>query len=145
MKKIQLYLLLSALFISCDNNKIEVNCNILEKNGISYILNGEVFTGNCTIMTDNIITERRNIKNGLHTNTTGYYPVSGELKFTGGMRNDSIHGKYREYYETGKVAIKGQFKKGFYDGKWRFLREDGELIRITIFKDGRIISETDQY
>ena len=58
------------------------------------------------------------------------------------MKNDSLNGSFREYYRSGKIAKKGKFKMGYYNGRWKFTDEDGRILRITTFKKGKIISET---
>ena len=131
------------LFMSCNTDIMEVNCSSLNKEGIQYYLNNNLYTGNCISSQYGELAEDRRIKKGIHKSTIGYHE-SGEVKFTGGMKNDSLSGVYKQFYKSGELAIRGRFKKGFYEGKWRFFREDGVLQRITIFKNGKITSEIDK-
>jgi antitoxin component YwqK of YwqJK toxin-antitoxin module len=130
------------LLNSCTSENNQVKCSSLEKNGITYIIDGKPYSGECLTFyseSDNI-NEKRVIKSGIHKKTIGYYET-GELKFTGNMKNDSVNGAYKEYYKSGNLAIQGKFKKGFYEGRWKFLNEDGLLLRITKFKKGQIVTE----
>jgi len=136
-------ILISITISSCNNDLIEVNCESLSKTGIKYYLDDSLFNGNCLQYSGVVLKENKLFKNGMHKKTVGYYDT-GEIKYRGGMKNDSIHGTYKEFYKSGKLAKKGKFKMGFYDGKWQFIREDGVILRITIFKNGQVISETDK-
>ena len=141
---IQLTFIALFMIISCNTDTMEVNCSALYKEGINYYLDDNLYSGNCLVFKDENLAEKRRIKNGVHKSTVGYYDT-GEVKFSGGMKRDSLDGVYKEFYKSGKIAKKGRFNMGYYDGKWKFTREDGVLIRITTFKDGKIISEIDQY
>lgn len=126
---------------SCDRESNEVNCSALIKNGIEYFDDDDLYSGICLVFDKDVLVEKRKIQNGLHKTTIGYWN-SGELKYTGGMKNDSLNGSFREYYRSGKIAKKGKFKMGYYNGRWKFTDEDGRILRITTFKKGKIISET---
>ena len=140
---IQLTFIALFMIISCNTDTIEVNCSVLYKEGIKHYLDDSLYSGNCLVFKDENLAESRKIKNGVHKSTVGYHE-SGEVKFTGGMKNDSLNGVYKQFYKSGELAIRGRFKKGFYEGKWRFFREDGVLQRVTIFKNGKITSEIDK-
>ena len=125
---------------SCDRELNEVNCSALKKNGIEYYVDDDLYSGICLVFDKDVLVESRKIQNGVHKTTIGYWN-SGEVKYTGGMKKDSLNGSYREYFRSGKIAKKGRFKMGYYDGRWKFTDEAGRLLRITTFKKGKIISE----
>ena len=140
---IQLTFIALFMIISCNTDTIEVNCSVLYKEGIKHYLDDSLYSGNCLVFKDENLAESRIIKNGVHKSTIGYYDT-GEVKFTGGMKRDSLNGVYKEFYKSGKIAIQGKFKMGYYDGRWRFTQENGVLLRITTFKNGQVVSEIDK-
>jgi len=40
-----------------------------------------------------------------------------------------FHGEYRAWYETGQLAITGQYYQHSEVGVWRWYAESGELVR----------------
>lgn len=56
------------------------------------------------------------------------------------------------YHSNGKIASKGKTKTNvtdkmlhwFYDGIWKFYNENGQLIRIKIYKNSDLISDEEQ-
>ena len=138
--KILIFAITLSILYSCDRESNEVNCNALKKNGIKYFVDDNLYSGICLVFDKDVLVESRKIQNGLHKTTIGYWN-SGEVKYTGGMKKDSLNGSYREYFRSGKIAKKGRFKMGYYDGRWKFTDEAGRLLRITTFKKGKIISE----
>ena len=143
MKLKTIIILCIPLIYSCNTKTEEINCSALNKIGIEHYIDSVLYSGNCLIYNGKTISESRKIKKGLHKNTIGYWDT-GEVKYTGGMKNDSLNGIFKEFYRSGKIAIKGKFNMGFYDGKWKYSREDGTLQRITIFKKGKVVSETNK-
>lgn len=140
LMKLKLFLFIIPVLVSCNIESNEVNCNVLKKTDTKYSIDDKLFTGNCLTFKNGVTTESRKIKNGLHKKTIGYWDT-GEIKYTGGVKRDSLNGSYREYFRSGKIAKKGKFKMGYYEGRWKFTDESGRLLRITTFKKGKIISE----
>ena len=50
---------------------------------------------------------------------------------------DTLHGKSIEYYPSGKPRIEGQYNKGVYDGKWFYYSDDGTIVGLGEFKNGK--------
>ena len=57
----------------------------------------------------------------------GYWKAftsTGKLKSE--VTYDKGSGEYREYYESGKLKLKGRIVEGKRQGKWEFFYEDGK-------------------
>jgi antitoxin component YwqK of YwqJK toxin-antitoxin module len=52
-------------------------------------------------------------------------------------REGVVHGPYVEFWSNGTVACEGQFNEGKQEGIWHFYNEDGSVMEILHFKDGR--------
>jgi len=143
MKKLSLFILTSLILSSCNSESNEIKCKALTKEGIKHLDDGKIYSGNCLVYKNDIIAESRKIQNGIHKKSIGYWDT-GEIKYTGGIKNDSLNGVYREYYKSGRIAKKGKFKKGYYHGRWKFVREDGVVLRVTKFNKGKVISEVNK-
>ncbi|MCB9895456.1 MAG: hypothetical protein H6839_13495 [Planctomycetes bacterium] len=50
---------------------------------------------------------------------------------------DMKHGYMRTYYPDGKVAEVGAYVKGEKDGPWRSFDEDGNIVALETYKEGR--------
>ena len=48
-------------------------------------------------------------------------------------------GRHVEYHQSGKVKVEGEFRDGMPDGEWRNFGEDGQLLSVNRFRDGRLI------
>lgn len=47
------------------------------------------------------------------------------------------HGRYREWYLNGKLALEGEYRDGQKHGKWFEYDEEGKLISERWFADGK--------
>lgn len=47
------------------------------------------------------------------------------------------HGKYREFYPSGKVFVEGQYNRGRQDGEWVYYFDNGQINRKASYKDGK--------
>ncbi|MDF3818740.1 hypothetical protein P3G55_02450 [Leptospira sp. 96542] len=75
---------------------------------------------------------------GLHR---GWYP-NGNLRFEASYAlSGKLHGKQKEWYESGKPYTYTEIKDGEEVGK-KIWREDGQLYANYVFKDGRIFGLT---
>jgi antitoxin component YwqK of YwqJK toxin-antitoxin module len=54
--------------------------------------------------------------------------------------NDSLYGRYYQYYLNGEIRLKGKFNMGFPDGRWKTYDSSGELMSIQIFNKGELIN-----
>ena len=46
------------------------------------------------------------------------------------------HGRYREFYPSGKLALEGEFKEGRKHGTWTEYSEKGDRLLIKTFDNG---------
>lgn len=49
------------------------------------------------------------------------------------------HGKYSEFYESGKKSIAGHYSLGAKDGTWKFYNVDGELVKKEKWAKGKLL------
>ena len=135
-------LLFYLIFISCNSSQdgIIVNCEKLNVQDNTYYYESEKFTGTCQVVEIDVVLEETKFKNGKKHKEKGFYYPSGKLKYEGSIKNDSLSGKYYQYFENGKKRIKGKFYKGYPDGKWRTYSNTGKLISIQFFEKGKLIT-----
>lgn len=51
--------------------------------------------------------------------------------------NDTLDGRYEEYFPNGKPRILGKYEMGFFDSTWTYLDERGLVVGQGIFKKGQ--------
>jgi len=89
---------------------------------------------------------------------TSYY-CNGHKQAKGEKNADRyLIGKYCEWHENGKVAVKGTFSQtdsaniltgttwsgvGQKEGKWKYYDENGKLVKVEIWKGGKMISRVE--
>ena len=145
--KIRNLTLSSLIFIiSCTNtNDSEpIDCiNTITKNSITYV-NEEKFTGQCYVYADNRqIVRLSSYKNGKPNGVyKGWYYQTGILAYEGRRKNGHIHGDYIGYREDGTLQAEGKFKKGFYNGVWKYYNNFEELILEKRFINGKAVDST---
>ncbi|MCX7955362.1 MAG: hypothetical protein N3A01_09285 [Bacteroidales bacterium] len=66
---------------------------------------------------------------------TEYY-FNGNIKLTGGFKNNKRHGEWIYYYNNGKIWSKGNFINGKSNGLFYVYNEDGSLFMISCYKNG---------
>ncbi len=50
-------------------------------------------------------------------------------------KNGKPHGPWEDYYDNGKMAWKGEYKKGFRHGSWEHYHSNGQLSFKCEFKN----------
>ena len=143
--KITYLSLLSLIFIiSCTNESEPVDCAItVSSNSITYV-NDKKFTGQCYVYAANgQIVRLSSYKKGKPSGVykAWYYP-SGILAYEGRRKNGHIHGDYIGYREDGTIQAEGKFKKGFYNGVWKYYNNSEELILEKRFINGKAVDST---
>ena len=63
--------------------------------------------------------------------STGSYDSKGRQK-----------GHWIYYWENGSKRCEGKYVRGNYHGKWLFYDDDGELLKVGIYKKNRLIKNT---
>ena len=48
------------------------------------------------------------------------YDENGKLISEENYHNDTLAGKYTQWYSSGQVKIDGQYKDGYYSGRWLY-------------------------
>ena len=114
--------------------------NIEYKNEKAYFEQG-LFTGKCIIFTaDNkkrkLLSFKKGIQHGLNE---GYYYPDEQIEYVGFMRKGEINGKYTRYHLNGSININGKMRRGYRVGNWKFLNEEGVLLKKITFLRGRAI------
>ena len=118
-----------------------VSCKELYEINKIYYLNNDLFNGKCETYDIDVLIEEKFFKQGKEEKNIGYYYPSGNIKFVGFMKNDSVNGKFVQYHENGKVKFKGQFIMGYPDGKWLGYDSLGNKVSTQNFKKGNLILE----
>lgn len=63
-----------------------------------------------------------------------HYP-NGQIKMEAKMNNENkMEGEYKEYWENGKLKVKGNYENGFKIGVWKYYKETGEFERKERFE-----------
>jgi len=63
-----------------------------------------------------------------------HYP-NGQIKVEAKMNEENkMHGEYKEYWENGKLKIKGNYENGLKIGVWKYYKETGEYDRKERFE-----------
>lgn len=64
---------------------------------------------------------------------------SGEVKETGLLKNDKLHGKWVKYSKEGTAIIVGNYKNNVKIGTWNFVDEASGVITEVIYFDNTIV------
>ncbi len=75
------------------------------------------------------------LKTAYINNTKQEFYPTGQLKLEAKMNEENkMHGEYKEYWENGKLKVKGNYENGFRMGVWKYYKETGEYDRKTRFE-----------
>lgn len=85
-----------------------------------------------------IIKYENNKKNG----PAKYYDVLGNIIEELTYKNDTLDGTYREYYSNNMVKKEGNYKNGKFHGKWYYYNENGFLVGVGQFENGKGVLQT---
>lgn len=64
-----------------------------------------------------------------HNVIKDYYANSDNLRFEAETKRGDLHGRYREFYETGELKVYGRYRRGEKRGVWHYYNKDGTLQR----------------
>ncbi len=64
-----------------------------------------------------------------HNVIKDYYANSDNLRFEAETKRGDLHGRYREFYETGELKVYGRYRKGEKRAIWHYYAKDGTLQR----------------
>lgn len=64
-----------------------------------------------------------------HNVIRDYYGTSDKLRLEAETKRGRLHGKYREFYESGALKVFGHHRKGEKKGVWYYYNMDGSLQR----------------
>lgn len=56
-----------------------------------------------------------------------FYANSDKLRFEAETKKGELHGRYREFYETGELKLYGKYRRGEKRGVWRYYNKEGIL------------------
>ena len=56
-----------------------------------------------------------------------FYENSDKIRFEAETKKGDLHGRYREFYETGELKIYGKYRRGEKRGVWRYYNKEGIL------------------
>ena len=65
------------------------------------------------------------LRNLRATSCGSFIPKEREAEVKDGKR----HGRYREYYENGKLKLRGKYGDNIPKGTWKYYTEEGEFER----------------
>lgn len=66
---------------------------------------------------------------------------NGIRKSKGEYTENIKNGFYKEYYISGNTECEGFYKNDKQDGEWVFYSEAGEIIKIVLYNEGKILKE----
>jgi antitoxin component YwqK of YwqJK toxin-antitoxin module len=111
MRFINLFLFI--FLVGCSSNENIVNSNALNIEGNIYKLKGEVFNGKVLDA----------LKNGRETKS--FRCINGK-----------IEGEYLEYYSTGSIKKRNNYKDGLLEGVSEYYNKDGSVYLRQTYKKG---------
>lgn len=56
-----------------------------------------------------------------------FYENSDNIRFEAETKKGELHGRYREFYETGELKLYGKYSRGEKRGVWRYYNKEGIL------------------
>jgi len=62
-----------------------------------------------------------------HNVVKDYYGSSDNLRLEAETKKGKLHGRYREFYETGELKVFGHHRRGEKKGVWHYYNKDGSL------------------
>ena len=87
-------------------------------------------------------------RSGMNGSFKEFY-ISGKLKKKCNYKDDFLDGLSTSYYENGQLESKGSYKYGKRDGKWESWYENGQLqsreIYVTLFKEKMKLNDITSY
>lgn len=141
---LQIFVLLSLLFISCSKEEIPKSSLII-KDDLLYKRGSSVpFTGREKAMVDNKIVEY-DVKDGLKHGEFRIFGVDGKLEIEGQIDSNRNVGKWQYFYTNGKVESEGHFNYDRPDGKWVWNYPDGKKKEEGSYRNGERIGMWYQY
>jgi len=104
---------------------------------IDHYKNGEKH-GLCkTFLPTGELIEEINFNNGLAHGEWKRYFKNGKLQIDGNFQNDKYEGSFVFYYISGKKLLSGKYVQSLREGDWLYYDEDGRLIKVVTYKNGR--------
>ena len=106
--------------------------DLVQRDGLYY----EKYTD--APFTGNVIGQQQGkISKGIQNGEWIEYWDNGKLKLKGNVKNGQQEGEVLYYYENGKLEIKGNFKNGKVEGEYLKYYENGQLKYKSNHKDGK--------
>ncbi|NUM30872.1 MAG: DUF3352 domain-containing protein [Bacteroidetes bacterium] len=62
-----------------------------------------------------------------HNVIRDYYGNTDKIRFEAETKRGELHGRYREFYESGELKVYGKYRRGEKRGVWRFYNKEGIL------------------
>ncbi|MDZ4759011.1 MAG: DUF3352 domain-containing protein [Bacteroidota bacterium] len=88
-----------------------------------------------TIDSSNTVIKNDSSHTAFINNTKQEHYANGQLKMEAKMNEENkMHGEFKEYWENGKLKVKGNYENGFKMGVWKYYRESGEYDRKEKFE-----------
>lgn len=72
----------------------------------------------------------------LHGDVTEYYP-NGQVKSEAWFSNNLPSERWTSYSSSGLITQQGYYHLGYKHGAWKYFDEQGELLRMTEYKQGK--------
>lgn len=80
---------------------------------------------------------------GLENGESIIYHENGTLKQVGNFKNGSFHDAWTEYYENGQKESIKKYDNDIKTGRWIYLTENGDTIRMEIYENDSLIRVKD--
>ena len=123
MNKLIQLLLILLFFVSCENQPINYEELLVERNGI-YVTKGDnlPYSGSVFSLDRNgKIKEEGKLKKGRFFRKTIFeYHNNGQTKLKGNIENSRKHGLWQAWYENGDNSYRGTYKNGIKNGEWTY-------------------------
>lgn len=92
-----------------------------------------------------ICTSYTEYENGVEHGAQRYFHrEKGNLHIRAMNFNGRRVGLYKEYHPNGEKKLEGMSNELGKDGEWKEWDEDGNLVSVSVFKDGKFISKLEQ-
>ena len=96
---------------------------------LTSLLNGETYTGRCLLYVNNSKRSIHKFVMGIDLGNGVFYFPNGKIEAKGKFKNGKRVGKWRYYYESGKLKQLSSYSQtGERSGKWIKYNENGEVI-----------------
>jgi len=69
------------------------------------------------------------------------YDPEEDIFTEGEIKDGRQHGEYIEYYGMDKkiIRVKGSYSNGLLHGEWLYYEKNGEVIKVDIYNEGRLL------